>query len=96
MAIHVRLSRPTSQRQRTAEHNVHVIAHHRVGVDANRKNLSQLLDARFNDRLAVFERSSGVTVEATKPTAPVSGSGGALLCKWLYPDAIDRPNVSRI
>ena len=36
----------------------------RVGVDANGKNLTELLDTRLDDRFAVLEGFAGIAVDA--------------------------------
>ena len=55
-----------------------VVAHDRIGVDANRKDFSELLDACFDDGLAVFEGFLGVTVDSAEPSAPYR-SGNAVV-----------------
>ena len=47
-----------------------MVAHHRVSVNADGKDLAKFLDARFDDRFAVFEGFAGVTVYPAKPGAP--------------------------
>ena len=45
-----------SRPYRYAEHNVYMVAHNSVSAVANRENLTQLLHARFDYRLAMRKR----------------------------------------
>ena len=47
-----------------------VIAHDGIGVDTHRENLAKLLDARFDDGLAVFEGLFGLGVDTAEPSTP--------------------------
>ena len=47
-----------------------MVAYDRLGMDPNRKDLAQLVDARIDNRLAMFEGLSGVTVDSAKPSTP--------------------------
>ena len=55
-----------------------MIAHDRVGVDAYHENLAELLDACFDDGLAMLERLFGIAVDAAEPGAPYA-SGNAMV-----------------
>ena len=62
-----------------------VVAHNRVGMDAHRENLAELLDTCFDDRLAVFEGLPGVAVDTAEPSSPhASGNavGSAALARF--------------
>ena len=49
---------------------MYMVAHDRKSVNADGKNLAQLLNTCFDDRLAVFEGLADVTVDPAKPSAP--------------------------
>ena len=55
---------------RYAEHDMYMVAHDRKSVNADGKNLAQLLNTSFDDRFAVFEGFATVTVDPAKPGAP--------------------------
>ena len=59
-----------SRPRRHAEHYVYTVAHDRVRMDADHKNLAQLVDTGFDNWLAVLERFAGIAVDPAKPSAP--------------------------
>ncbi len=49
---------------------MHVIAHHRIRINAARENLAQFLYALFQPRLAVIKVLLCVVINAAQPRAP--------------------------
>ena len=51
-------------------HQMVVIAHHDVGVNAAGKDAAQLQNSAFNPRVAMFKTALKIVVKAAKPSAP--------------------------
>ena len=69
-----------------------MIAHDRVGVDANGKNLTELLDTRLDDRFAVLEGSADISsaLAARRAVSPLGAAKKELGSDYPAPNINDR------
>ena len=61
-------------------HQMVVIAHHYVGVNAAGKGAAQLQDSGFNPRVAMFKTALKIVVKAAKPSAPHAARDAVETC----------------